>query len=68
MVVIVVIFVIIMLLVLLGFWLKLLGCFFFLVIVVLGIDLIWGYIGLLSLGYGIFFVLGGYGLVMYLKL
>lgn len=65
---IVVIFVIIMLLVLLGFRLKLLGCFFFLIIVVLGIDLIWGYIGLLSLGYGIFFVLGGYVLVMYLKL
>ncbi|MGL5036034.1 MAG: urea ABC transporter permease subunit UrtC, partial [Microcystaceae cyanobacterium] len=36
--------------------------------VALGIDLIWGYTGLLSLGHGIFFALGGYGLAMYLNL
>jgi urea transport system permease protein len=34
----------------------------------LGIDLIWGYTGLLSLGHGIFFALGGYALAMHLNL
>jgi len=33
-----------------------------LAIVALGIDLIWGYTGLLSLGHGIFFGLGGYAI------
>ena len=37
-------------------------------IAALGIDLIWGYTGLLSLGHGVFFALGGYLLAMYLKL
>lgn len=50
------------------FRLKLLGRFLALAIVALGIDLIWGYTGLLSLGHGIFFALGGYGFAMYLKL
>ena len=50
------------------FRLKLLGRFLALAIVALGIDLIWGYTGLLSLGHGIFFALGGYALAMYLKL
>ena len=50
------------------FRLKLLGRFLALSIVALGIDLIWGYTGLLSLGHGIFFALGGYALAMYLKL
>ena len=50
------------------FRLKLLGRFLALAIVALGIDLIWGYTGLLSLGHGIFFALGGYGLAMHLKL
>ncbi|NEQ78671.1 MAG: urea ABC transporter permease subunit UrtC, partial [Okeania sp. SIO2C9] len=48
--------------------LKLLGRFLSLAIVALGIDLIWGYTGLLSLGHGIFFALGGYALAMHLKL
>jgi len=39
-----------------------------LAIVALGIDLIWGYTGLLSLGHGIFFGLGGYAIGMHLKL
>lgn len=39
-----------------------------LAIVALGIDLIWGYTGLLSLGHGVFFALGGYALAMHLKL
>lgn len=37
-------------------------------IVALSIDLIWGYTGILSLGHGVFFGLGGYGMGMYLKL
>ncbi|MFM7652526.1 MAG: urea ABC transporter permease subunit UrtC [Vulcanococcus sp.] len=50
------------------FRLNLLGRFLSLGIVALGIDLIWGYTGLLSLGQGIFFALGGYALGMYLQL
>ena len=51
-----------------AFRLKLLGRFLSLAIIALGIDLIWGYTGLLSLGHGIFFALGGYGIAMHLKL
>jgi urea transport system permease protein len=51
-----------------GFRLNLLGRFLSLAIVALGIDLIWGYTGLLSLGHGIFFGLGGYAIAMHLKL
>ncbi|MEI8250392.1 MAG: urea ABC transporter permease subunit UrtC [Synechococcus sp. ELA057] len=50
------------------FRLNLLGRFLSLGIVALGVDLIWGYTGLLSLGQGIFFALGGYALGMYLSL
>ena len=50
------------------FRLNLLGRFLSLGIVALGVDLIWGYTGLLSLGQGIFFALGGYALAMYLQL
>jgi urea transport system permease protein len=45
-----------------------LGRFLALAIAALGIDLIWGFTGLLSLGHGIFFALGGYALAMYLQL
>jgi urea transport system permease protein len=51
-----------------AFRLKLLGRFISMAIVALGIDLIWGYTGLLSLGHGIFFALGSYALAMHLKL
>lgn len=51
-----------------AFRLKLLGRFLAMAIVALGIDLIWGYTGLLSLGHGIFFALGGYALAMHLNL
>jgi urea transport system permease protein len=44
------------------------GRFLALAIVALGIDLIWGFTGLLSLGHGVFFTLGGYALAMHLKL
>ena len=48
------------------FRLNQLGMFLSLSIVALGIDLIWGFTGLLSLGQGIFFALGGYAAGMYL--
>lgn len=51
-----------------GFRLNLLGRFLALAIVALGIDLIWGFTGLLSLGHGIFFAIGGYALAMHLQL
>jgi len=51
-----------------GFRLGLLGRFLALSIVALGIDLIWGFTGLLSLGHGIFFALGGYAFAMFLQL
>ena len=50
------------------FRLNLFGRYFSLAIVALGIDLIWGYTGLLSLGQGIFFALGGYAIAMHLLL
>lgn len=37
-------------------------------IVALGLDLLWGYAGMLSLGHAVFFGLGAYGAGMYLKL
>jgi urea transport system permease protein len=51
-----------------AFRLRLIGRFLALAIVALGIDLIWGYTGLLSLGHGIFFALGGYAIAMHLNL
>ena len=51
-----------------AFRLRLVGRFLSLAIVALGLDLIWGYTGLLSLGHGIFFALGGYALAMHLNL
>ena len=50
------------------FRMGLLGRFLSLSIVALGIDLIWGYTGMLSLGHGIFFALGGYAFAMFLQL
>ncbi len=50
------------------FRLNLTGRFLALSIAALGIDLIWGFTGMLSLGHGVFFTLGGYALAMYLKL
>lgn len=37
-------------------------------IVAIALDLIWGYTGMLSLGHGIYFCLGGYCMAMYLRL
>lgn len=51
-----------------GFRLNLLGKFLTYAILALGLDLIWGYTGILSLGQGVFFGLGAYSLAMFLKL
>ncbi|HEY3079966.1 MAG TPA: urea ABC transporter permease subunit UrtC [Chloroflexota bacterium] len=50
------------------FRLALLGKFLCFAIVALGLDLIWGYGGMLSLGHGFFFGLGAYAVAMYMKL
>ncbi|HQT43733.1 MAG TPA: urea ABC transporter permease subunit UrtC [Halothiobacillus sp.] len=45
---------------------TLLGKFLCYALLAVSIDLIWGYAGILSLGHGAFFALGGYGMGMYL--
>jgi urea transport system permease protein len=45
---------------------PLLGKFLCFGIAALAMDLLWGYAGILSLGHGLFFALGGYGMGMYL--
>lgn len=50
------------------FRVNLLGKFVAFAILAIGIDLIWGYTGILSLGHGVFFGLGGYAMGMYMKL
>lgn len=50
------------------FRLNQLGKFLTYAIIAVGLDLIWGYGGMLSLGQGLFFGLGAYGFAMYLKL
>lgn len=45
---------------------PLMGKFLCYAIVALAVDLIWGYSGILSLGHGVFFALGGYAMGMYL--
>jgi len=51
-----------------SFYLNLMGKFLCYAIIALGVDLIWGYTGVLSLGQGVFFALGGYCMGMYLML
>ena len=48
------------------FYVSLLGKILCYAISALAMDLIWGYTGILSLGHGLFFALGGYGMGMYL--
>lgn len=50
------------------FRLSLLAKFLALAILAIGLDLIWGYTGILSLGHGVFFGLGAYAMALYLKL
>ena len=46
--------------------LTLLGKYLCYALVAIALDLIWGYCGILSLGHGAFFALGGYAMGMYL--
>jgi urea transport system permease protein len=48
------------------YWVTLGGKIMCYAIVALAMDLIWGYCGILSLGHGLFFALGGYAMGMYL--
>ena len=50
------------------FRLSLLGKFLTYAILAIGLDLIWGYTGILSLGHGVYFGLGAYCMAMHLKL
>jgi urea transport system permease protein len=50
------------------FYLNLLAKYLCFAIVAVGIDLAWGYGGMLTLGQGVFFGLGGYAFGLYLKL
>ena len=47
---------------------TLLGKFFCYAMLGMALDLVWGYTGILSLGHGLFFALGGYAMGMYLML
>lgn len=49
-----------------AYWVSLIGKIMCYAIVALAMDLIWGYAGILSLGHGLFFALGGYSFGMYL--
>ncbi|MEI6950075.1 urea ABC transporter permease subunit UrtC [Paraflavisolibacter sp. H34] len=55
-------------LVLSDFRLSLLSKFYVFAIVAVAVNLLWGYTGILSLGHGVYFALGGYAMAMYLKL
>jgi urea transport system permease protein len=48
------------------YWVALLGKIMCYAILGLAMDMVWGYTGILSLGHGIFFALGGYAFGMYL--
>ena len=48
------------------YWVTLIGKIMCYAIVAIAMDLIWGYTGILSLGHGLFFALGGYAMGMYL--
>jgi urea transport system permease protein len=50
------------------FRLSLLGKFITYAILAVGLDLIWGFTGILSLGHGVYFGLGAYCMAMHLKL
>ena len=50
------------------YYLNLFGKYLALAILALGMDLIWGYAGILSLGQAIFFGFGAYAMGMYLML
>jgi urea transport system permease protein len=47
-------------------WVSLFGKYLTWAMLALALDLVWGYCGILSLGHGAFFALGGYAMGMYL--
>ncbi|MDR0996602.1 MAG: urea ABC transporter permease subunit UrtC [Zoogloeaceae bacterium] len=49
-----------------AYWITLFGKILCYATVALAMDLVWGYTGILSLGHGVFFALGGYAFGMYL--
>jgi urea transport system permease protein len=49
-----------------GYTVSLIGKYLCFALLALALDLVWGYCGLLSLGHGAFFSLGGYAMGMYL--
>jgi urea transport system permease protein len=49
-----------------GYAVALLGKYLCYALLALSVDLVWGYVGILSLGHGAFFGLGGYAMGMYL--
>jgi len=49
-----------------GYVVTLLGKYLCYALLALSVDLVWGYVGILSLGHGAFFALGGYAMGMYL--
>src|SRR6185503_20875848 len=49
-----------------AYWVTLFGKIMCYAIVAVALDLVWGYAGILSLGHGLFFALGGYAFGMYL--
>ena len=49
-----------------AYLISLLGKYLCFALLALSVDLIWGYCGILSLGHGAFFALGGYAMGMYL--
>ena len=49
-----------------GYLVTLLGKYLTYALLALSVDLVWGFMGVLSLGHGAFFALGGYGFGMYL--
>jgi urea transport system permease protein len=48
------------------FTVSLLGKYLSFALLAIALDLVWGYVGILSLGHGAFFALGGYAMGMYL--
>jgi urea transport system permease protein len=50
------------------YYLNLFGKYLALALVALGLDLLWGYAGILSLGHGVFFGIGAYSIGMYMML
>ncbi|MFW6346529.1 MAG: ABC transporter permease subunit, partial [Halomonas sp.] len=49
-----------------GYTVGLLGKYLAFALLAVAVDLVWGYLGILSLGHGAFFALGGYAMGMYL--